>query len=285
LTALNGPPKLFGMNLIEAWANSIANLIWGATTRAPAQSGSLVTPPKLVAHRGVHENGMALENSLRAFELAAENQIWGIEFDVQFTADGEPVVHHDPDLKRLPPFSDKKIADLTWNQLQQLAPQILHLRDVVDRFAKKLMLLIEIKTDQSKHLTGSPFLTADQEKKLFEILKPLQGQKHYWLLTLKPKALSQLQLFDKKVVLSVDWMNMEATLEATLQYGFGGVSGHFLLLNSTRLKKAREAGLVTGTGFIERPSALFKEISRGVDLIFTNHPLQLQKHFSRTSRL
>lgn len=53
----------------------------------------------LFAHRGLHENGLT-ENTAEAFEAACERG-FGIELDVQLSRDGEVVVFHDVDLKRM----------------------------------------------------------------------------------------------------------------------------------------------------------------------------------------
>ena len=58
----------------------------------------LFDPP--VAHRGLWSPGGAPENSLAAFQAACAAG-YGIELDVQITADGEAVVFHDYKLDRL----------------------------------------------------------------------------------------------------------------------------------------------------------------------------------------
>ncbi len=54
-----------------------------------------------IAHRGLHdrENGIA-ENSRAAFQAAIDAG-YGIELDIQMSADGEALVFHDYDLRRL----------------------------------------------------------------------------------------------------------------------------------------------------------------------------------------
>ncbi len=54
--------------------------------------------PHLVAHRG--DSADHPENSVTAIRAALDADADGVEFDLQFTGDGEPVVLHDRDLRR-----------------------------------------------------------------------------------------------------------------------------------------------------------------------------------------
>jgi glycerophosphoryl diester phosphodiesterase len=65
----------------------------------PDYLGQLMAKP--IAHRGLHDKAKGvIENSHAAF-VAALDRGFGIECDVQITADGEAVVFHDYDLDRL----------------------------------------------------------------------------------------------------------------------------------------------------------------------------------------
>lgn len=66
------------------------------------------------AHRGLHDANTP-ENSLAAFR-AAKNAGFGVELDIQFTADKQIVVFHDADLKRMCGI-DKRIDALTYDEL------------------------------------------------------------------------------------------------------------------------------------------------------------------------
>jgi glycerophosphoryl diester phosphodiesterase len=55
-----------------------------------------MSPPLVIAHRGA--SAYETENSLLAFKLALDLGADGVELDVHTTADGNLVVHHDPDL-------------------------------------------------------------------------------------------------------------------------------------------------------------------------------------------
>lgn len=69
------------------------------------------------AHRGLHSgDGQTPENSLAAIQLAKEAG-YGVEWDVQFTADRQVVVFHDATLTRMCGV-DKRVDQLTYAQLQ-----------------------------------------------------------------------------------------------------------------------------------------------------------------------
>lgn len=69
---------------------------------------------KTIAHRGF--SSAAPENSLAAFELAAQSGTWGIETDVWRTSDGEFVCMHDGSMDRMTNIGGS-IAGLTSTQI------------------------------------------------------------------------------------------------------------------------------------------------------------------------
>lgn len=70
------------------------------------------------AHRGLHSRDKSVpENSLKAFELASAAG-YGMELDVQLSRDGQVVVFHDDDLKRVCGV-EGKIWDYTFSELQK----------------------------------------------------------------------------------------------------------------------------------------------------------------------
>ncbi len=101
------------------------------------------------AHRGLHtEDGEAPENSLASFERA-KRAGYGVELDIQFTADRQIVVFHDKDLSRMCGI-DKRVDALTYNELKEFALQggqehIPLLRDVLELLGDT-PLLCEIKS-------------------------------------------------------------------------------------------------------------------------------------------
>jgi glycerophosphoryl diester phosphodiesterase len=70
--------------------------------------------PQLIAHRGNAEEFP--ENTLQAFESAVELGVRHVEFDVQLTSDGVPVVFHDSDLQRVS-GRPECIHDIPWAEM------------------------------------------------------------------------------------------------------------------------------------------------------------------------
>jgi len=72
-------------------------------------------PPILIAHRGYAKRYP--ENTLIAIEAALEAGACSVEFDVQFTSDGVPVLLHDANLKRTT-GTNKRIFSVDSNKLE-----------------------------------------------------------------------------------------------------------------------------------------------------------------------
>ncbi|MFW5786494.1 MAG: glycerophosphodiester phosphodiesterase [bacterium] len=73
--------------------------------------------PQIFAHRG--GGGLRPENTLAAFRHAVELGVDGLELDVHLTADGVPVISHDPTLERTTSGSGA-IRDHTWEVVRGL---------------------------------------------------------------------------------------------------------------------------------------------------------------------
>ncbi|MDQ8756810.1 glycerophosphodiester phosphodiesterase family protein [Sphingosinicella sp. LHD-64] len=112
----------------------------------PARLGELFAKP--FAHRGLHGRGM-VENSPSAFRAALDAG-HGIELDVQVSADGEAIVFHDYDLRRLA-GADGKLADLpaaaiSAHRLTGTEEAIPILPDILALIDGRAPLLIEVKS-------------------------------------------------------------------------------------------------------------------------------------------
>ncbi len=99
------------------------------------------------AHRGLHGDGVP-ENSLAAFALACEAG-YGIELDVQLSADGEVMVFHDYTLvrmtgdgRRLCELSAAELGALRLADTEEIVPTLAEVLALVDG---RVPLLVELK--------------------------------------------------------------------------------------------------------------------------------------------
>lgn len=108
------------------------------------------------AHRGLFDNKDVMENSLLAFMKAAKAG-YGIELDVQMTADGQVVVFHDESLYRLCGVN-KRVSECTWDELKQYklgyTMQTIPLfSSVLDTIEGQVPIIVEIKTTEAVDYT------------------------------------------------------------------------------------------------------------------------------------
>jgi glycerophosphoryl diester phosphodiesterase len=228
---------------------------------------------RIVAHRGAHNNPTIVENTLPAFDRAYEAGVWGIEFDVRWTADGQPVVAHDADLKRLfnlPVF----ISRLSRDALKTCCPAIPDLGTVVDRYGGRLHLMVELKTETVPE-------PAVQERVLLKTFSGLLPCRDYHFMSLEPEAFDRFPGLPRKALLPISFGRLNSFSNWTLQKGYGGVTGHYLLVTRRIMARHHRRQQRVGTGFIASPPILYREVNRGVDWLFSDCALDLQRHVNR----
>src|SRR5262245_32433331 len=102
-----------------------------------------------VAHRGLHDAGKGIiENTPSAFAAAVAGR-YGIECDLQLSADGEAMVYHDDTLGRLTD-GEGRLDAMTAAALKRLsfkasADRMITLGELCDFVAGRVALLIEMK--------------------------------------------------------------------------------------------------------------------------------------------
>ncbi|ASQ44633.1 glycerophosphodiester phosphodiesterase [Legionella clemsonensis] len=220
----------------------------------------LIENARLIAHRGAHDgNKRILENTNEAFARALELGCWGIEFDIRETADGVLVVNHDATLKRLW-GKNVAIKKLTFPKLRQIVPQIPSLKEVVENYGKRIHFFIELK---------APF---SAEAQLVEILQALTPCEDYHLLSLDENIFASFSQFPKEALLLVaEHNNVKKFCELSLQKQYGGVLGHYALMNQKTLKQLRAEKKIIGVGMVNSRFSLYRELNRGIAWLFSNN--------------
>jgi glycerophosphoryl diester phosphodiesterase len=64
---------------------------------------------------------------------------------------------------------------------------------------------------------------------------------------------------------------------------WGGIAGHYALILHRQVDALHDGGFKVGTGFVNSPNSLQRELNRGVDWLFSDQPLVVQKVLSRLS--
>jgi glycerophosphoryl diester phosphodiesterase len=138
--------------------------------RAP---GWLTARP--VAHRGLHDRARGIIENMPAAIAAAIDGNFSIEVDLQLTADGEAMVHHDDALGRLTKGSGA-LLDMTAAQLKAVAfndtsERMMSLGDLCALVAGRVPLVIEVKS----HFDGDRRLVARMAEVLASYSGPAVG--------------------------------------------------------------------------------------------------------------
>ena len=103
-----------------------------------------------VAHRGLHDVARGIIENMPGAAAAAIAGHFGIECDIQLTADGEAMVHHDDDLGRLTDGSGalltKTAAELKAVAFKGTTERMMTLADLCALVAGRVPLVIEVKS-------------------------------------------------------------------------------------------------------------------------------------------
>lgn len=124
-----------------------------------------------VAHRGLHDRSRGIIENMPGAMAAAVAGNFAIELDVQLTADGEAMVHHDDVLGRLTEGSGA-LLDMTAAQLKQVTfkdtpERMITLGELCTLVAGRVPLVIEVKS----HFDGDRRLVT----RIAEVLASYRG--------------------------------------------------------------------------------------------------------------
>jgi glycerophosphoryl diester phosphodiesterase len=224
---------------------------------------------RIISHRGEHDNVTVQENTLCAYDIARSNGVWGIEGDIRWTADLVPVICHDPDGRRV--FGkDLLLQRCTFVELREQIPQIPTLAELLAEFGGSTHLMLELKEE--------PFPQPQRQRQILQQqLSALKPGEDYHILALDPRLFDLVDFLPRQYCLTVAEENLSALSRATLAAGYGGLTGHFLLLNNRIKQRHERQGQRLGTGFVRSRNCLFRELNRGIEWVFSNDAVKLQK--------
>ena len=128
-----------------------------------------------VAHRGLHDLARGVVENMPGAARAAVDGRFAIECDIQLSADGEAMVHHDDALGRLTEGSGRLI-EMTAAELKAVAfkntpERMMTLSDLCTLVAGRVPLVVEVKS----HFAGDRRLVARMAEVLADYSGPVVG--------------------------------------------------------------------------------------------------------------
>lgn len=144
--------------------------------------------PRYQAHRGYRPSPNVRENTLDSFRRARAAGAEMCECDVQLTSDGEVVVFHDEDLKRLAAPDDLRRSDLVRNvsmdamKTRVSAPT---LRELLTDPLSPPKVNIELKTNEARGKSGL-------EREVIRIVRECKAERRVLFSSFNPLALRRI---------------------------------------------------------------------------------------------
>lgn len=250
----------------EQYLQTLVDIIYAIVPR-PQPDLSTLRNCRIVSHRGEHNNIDIMENTLAAFEQVYRHGIWGVELDVRWSKDLQPVVIHDADCARV--FdSPLKVSEHSLAEIQARLPEIPDLQQVIEQYGKKLHLMIEIKQEDFPNIEL-------QRARLGKLLSGLTPAKDYHLLALNTELFDLFDIAPTSAMLPVAEFNLARLSQQAINNRYAGISGQYLLLTKKQIKKQRQKLQKVGVGFVRSRFSFYRELHRNIDWIFTDHAIKL----------
>ncbi|CAN5812141.1 glycerophosphodiester phosphodiesterase [soil metagenome] len=251
-------------------------------------------PPLIIAHRGA--SAFAPENTLAAFKKAVEDGAEGIEFDVRLSKDGEAVVFHDADLKRIG-GRDEKIIDFSFEELQKidagswfnrvfpkLADEkfsnetIPSLRDVLNLLNDfRGLIYIELKC---KEREVEPLVKAVCKEISLSHLLPNIIVKSFRLQVIPEirrlcEDVTTAALFAPKIMMML--RKEKHLLKIAQEFRADQISLHYTLVSRKFMKSAEKKNLPVTVWTVDNPRFIKRAIALGINAVITNNPASLYR--------
>lgn len=223
----------------------------------------------VIAHRGFWETEHSAQNSITALNKAAENKLYGSEFDVQLTADGVVVVNHDDTIQG---FTIGKTNYDNLKGLQLKNGEILPtLADYLQAGKKQagIQLILEIK----------PHKTKEQEDQIAEttvkMVKEYGLEKQVEYISF---SMNICELLTKLTPNSaIAYLKSDVAPKELKAKGINGIDYHYKAIEKHPewVKEAHELDMKVNVWTVNSLKDIQKMIDLKVDYITTDQPLEV----------
>lgn len=229
---------------------------------------------KIAAHRGESRN--APENTIAAFRVAIESQADVIELDVRQTKDGEIVVLHDENIKRICGV-DKKIGDITYEELSQLSAgawygeefedeRVPTLRDAIKYCKGVVDLNIELKPSKSD---------VNLEEEVVKLVEEYDLYKDCVVASLDYDTVTKVKLLDDKIK-TVYVMSMAFGSFEEYKYA-DAFSIRYSFISEQMVKRIHKQNKEVYAWTVNNKDRVLDLMQKRVDCIITDKPYDMKK--------
>ena len=229
----------------------------------------------ILGHRGaVHAT--APENTLAAIERALRQGADGVEVDVRVTADGVPVCHHDPSMRRTAE-DPRHIAMTAYDDLPWIGShRVPRLSEVVDLVSGRGRLVVEMKSP------GWPALgVAESVEAITSVLRK-HCLEHVTVSSfdrLRLRALRALGLPCQTALLGRPVVPLLGLLRQAFADGHPEIHPHLssVLLKPDGVEMAIDAGVRVASWTVDRPADLLTLRDAGVQAVISDDPAKARE--------
>ena len=263
------------------WAAATALVLAVTALGAVAERPAAGSAPRIAAHRG----GARLwpENSLLAFRNALALGVDFVETDVHLTADGEPVVIHDPTLERTTTGTGTvraaRLADLAPVRLKgadgaPTAEPVPTLAQLLDLLAPaRVELLLEIKVDAARERY------AGIEEKVLGLLRARGLADRTIVMAFEPETLARVRALDPALRMALligggraGRPTPEQIVEWARRAGATHLGLNHRLVDADVVDAARRAGIPLAAWTVNEEADLRRVVALGVDVVISDRP-------------
>lgn len=239
-----------------------------------SQAGTLIG-----AHRGA--SGEAPENTIAAFDLALQQGAELLEFDVHCSADGVLVVIHDASLNRTA-GRDGQVGELgvaalqgcdvgRWRGGEWAGQMIPTLAEVLDRYAARAMLNIEVKRD------GAECPYPGVERLIVDAVGGRELFERTTISSFDAGFVEQLRRREPRLSLGIiDDTGPDEVIDRAEALGAVAVHLEAGLITEVRLRRAHRVGLRVLAWTVDDPMEMVRLVDLGVDSVLSNYPARLR---------
>lgn len=225
---------------------------------------------QVIAHRGFWKTEGSAQNSIAALEKAAEENLYGSEFDVQVTLDGKLIVNHDAK------FQGFVIAETPFKELKKIKLKNGEKLPTLKKYLKAgkkqdIQLILEIKSHNSKEVEDK--MAADIVKMVTKM--GLQKQVEYIAFSLN--ICEQLAKLTPES--EIAYLNGNLTPAELKKKGINGIDYNQKVLEKHPewVEEAHRLGMKVNVWTVNKEDMMRKFIDMKVDYITTDYPLETQK--------